>query len=372
MTRRSLESADEMSGRLTTRSTGPLTRIRSPRPVNVSVRQVSEVGVIGGWLLIATLVLAVLVAPVGAEAQPAAKAVPRVGFLGNLDAKNQATNVAAFQGGLRDLGWIEGQSVMVDYRWAEGNTERLPVLVAEFVRLNVDVMVVAGPPAIRASQRTTSTVPIVFAVRLSDPVASGFAASLARPGGNITGLASQYEEIVGKHVQLLSEAIPRLSRVVLLRHTAGLPTLLTEAERAARQLGIKTRIVEVTNVAEYESAFRIAKSERAQAVYVLPSPIFSAHRKRLVELAAQYRLPAAYELREYVEAGGLLSYGPNTAAMYRRAASYVDRILKGAKPGDLPVERSTTFELAINVKTARALGLAMPQSLLARADHLIE
>ena len=322
--------------------------------------------------MIATLVLAVLAAPVAAEAQPATKAVPRIGFLGNLDAKNQARNLAAFQEGLRDLGWIEGQTVMVDYRWAEGNADRLPGLVAELVQLNVNVMVVAGPPATRAAQRATSTVPIVFAVLLSDPVASGFAASLARPGGNITGLASQYEEIVGKHVQLLNEAIPRLSRVVLLRHTAGLPTLLKEAEKAARRLGLKVRIVEVTDVAEYEGAFRIAKSERAQAVYVLPSPIFSAHRKRLVELAAQYRLPAAYELKEYVEAGGLLSYGPNTADMYRRAASYVDRILKGAKPGDLPIDRATIFELAINVKTARALGLAIPQSLLTRADLLIE
>ena len=323
------------------------------------------------WMM-ATLVLAVLAAPVAAEAQPAAKAVPRIGFLGNLDAKNQGRNVAAFQEGLRDLGWIEGQTVMVDYRWAEGNADRLPGLVAELVQLNVNVMVVAGPPAVRAAQRATSTIPIVFAVVLNDPVASGFAASFARPGGNITGLASQYEEIVGKHVQLLSEAIPRLSRMILLRHTAGLPILLTEAEKAARRLGIKARIVEVTEVAEYEDAFRIAKGERAQAVYVLPSPIFNAHRKRLVELAAQYHLPAAYELKEYVEAGGLLSYGPNTADMYRRAASYVDRILKGAKPGDLPIERAATFELAINVKTAKALGLAIPQSLLARADHLIE
>jgi putative tryptophan/tyrosine transport system substrate-binding protein len=322
--------------------------------------------------MMATLVLAVLAAPVAAEAQPAAKAVPRIGFLGNLDAKNQGRNVAAFQEGLRDLGWIEGQTVMVDYRWAEGNADRLPGLVAELVQLNVNVMVVAGPPAVRAAQRATSTIPIVFAVVLNDPVASGFAASFARPGGNITGLASQYEEIVGKHVQLLSEAIPRLSRMILLRHTAGLPILLTEAEKAARRLGIKARIVEVTEVAEYEDAFRIAKGERAQAVYVLPSPIFNAHRKRLVELAAQYHLPAAYELKEYVEAGGLLSYGPNTADMYRRAASYVDRILKGAKPGDLPIERAATFELAINVKTAKALGLAIPQSLLARADHLIE
>jgi putative ABC transport system substrate-binding protein len=322
--------------------------------------------------VIAALVLAVLAGPIGADAQPAAKAVPRIGFLGNLDAENQARNVAAFQEGLRDLGWIEGQTLMIDYRWAEGNANRLPGLVAELVQLNVNVMVVAGPPAIRAAQRATRTVPIVFAVLLSDPVPSGFAASLARPGGNITGLASQYEDIVGKHVQLLTEAIPGLSRLILLRNTAGLPTLLKEAENAARRLGLKVRTVEVTDVAEYEGAFRIAKSERAQAVYVLPSPIFSAHRKRLVELAAQYRLPAAYELKEYVEAGGLLSYGPNTAGMYRRAASYVDRILKGAKPGDLPIERATTFELAINVKTARALGLAIPPSLLARADHLIE
>ena len=312
-----------------------------------------------------------LATPLAAEAQPAGKAVPRIGFLGNLNAKDQTSSLTAFQQGLRDLGWIEGQTVTIDYRWAEGNPDRFPVLVAELVQLNVGVMVVAGPPALFAAQRVTSTIPIVFAVLLVDPVASGFAASLARPGGNITGLASQYEEIVGKHVQLLSEVVPRLSRVVFLRHTAGLPVLLKEAETAARRLGLKVRIVEVTDVAEYEGAFRIARSERAQAIYVLPSPILYAHRQRLVELAAQYRLPAAYELKGYVEVGGLLSYGPHTSDMYRRAASYVDRILKGAKPGDLPIERATKFELVINLKTARALGLTIPQSVLQRADEII-
>src|SRR6266567_307940 len=270
-----------------------------------------------------------LATPLAAEAQPAGKAVPRIGFLGNLNAKDQTSSLTAFQQGLRDLGWIEGQTVTIDYRWAEGNPDRFPVLVAELVQLNVSVIVVAGPPALLAAQGVTSTVPIVFAVLLVDPVASGFAASLARPGGNITGLASQYEEIVGKHVQLL------------------------------------------TDVAEYEGAFRIARSERAQAIYVLPSPILYAHRQRLVELAAQYRLPAAYELKGYVEVGGLLSYGPHTSDMYRRAASYVDRILKGAKPGDLPIERATKFELVINLKTARALGLTIPQSVLQRADEII-
>ena len=185
------------------------------------------------WML-GTLVIALLPATIGAQAQSAGKAAPRIGFLGNLNAKSQASSLSAFQQGLHERGWIEGQTVTIDYRWAEGDPDRLPMLVDELVQLHVNVIVTAGPPAVRAAQRATNTIPIVFAVLLSDPVAGGFAASLARPGGNLTGLASQYEEIVGKHIEPLSEAVPRLSRVVLLRHTAGLPTLLKEAETAAR------------------------------------------------------------------------------------------------------------------------------------------
>jgi len=209
-------------------------------------------------------------------------------------------------------------------------------------------------------------------VLLVDPVNAGFVASLARPDGNITGLASQYEEIVTKQVQLLAEAVPKLSRVVLLRHASHGTETARPAAAAAEKLGLKARVLEVSEVAEFERAFRTARDDRMQAILVLPSPIFNAHRHVLIKLAASYRLPAFYEFKEFVQAGGLISYGVSIPDMYRRAATYVDRILNGARPGDLPIERPTKFELVINLKTAKALGLTIPQSLLARADQLIE
>jgi putative tryptophan/tyrosine transport system substrate-binding protein len=261
--------------------------------------------------------------------------------------------------------------VTIEYRWSDGNPDRLPALVAELVQVKVDVIVAGGAPAIRAAQKATSTIPIVFVV-LTDPVTLGFVPSLAHPGGNMTGLASQFEELITKQVQLLKEAIPNLSRVALLHHAEIPPAILTAAETAARSLGLTARPLNVAGVTEFDNAFKVARNERADAIHVLPSPYFNAQRGRLIELAARYRLPAFYEFRNFVQDGGLMSYGPSIDEMFGRSASYVDRILKGANPGDLPIERPTRFELVINLKTAAALGLTIPQSLLLRADEVIQ
>ena len=278
----------------------------------------------------------------------------------------------AFRRSLRELGWIEGQNVMIDYRWAEGNPDRLPTLVAELVQAKVDVIVVSGNPAIRAAQNATRTIPIVFVV-LTDPVTLGFVPSIARPGGNMTGLASEFEELITKDLQLLKEAVPTLSRVGLLYPSVVTAApVLAAAETAARSLGLAARPLKVAGPAEFEDAFKMARSERAGAILVLPSPYFDAQHALLIELAARYRLPACYEFRNYVRDGGLMSYGPSIDAMFARAASYVDRILKGSNPGDLAIERPTKFELVINLKTAKALGITIPRSLLVRADEVIQ
>ncbi len=295
----------------------------------------------------------------------------RIGFLGNGSPTTLSSQYEVFQRNLRELGWIEGQNVTIENRWAEGNPDRLPALVAELVQAKVDVIVVSGTPAIRAAHRATSTIPIVFVV-LTDPVTMGFVPSLARPGGNMTGVASQFEELITKQLQLLKEGVPNLSRVALLRQS-GLPTpVLTAAESAARSLGLTARTLNVAGPAEFENAFKVARSERAGAILVLPSPYFEVQHTRLIELAARHGLPACYELGNYVRDGGLMSYGPSIDAMYARSASYVDRILKGVNPGDLAIEQPTKFELVINLKTAKALGLTIPPSLLLRADELIQ
>ena len=304
-----------------------------------------------------------------ADAQPGR--IPRIGYLGNGDPTTGSSQLEALRRGLRELGWIEGQTLTIEFRWAEGHADRLSVLLAEFVQSKVDLIVVSGPLAIAASQKVTSTVPIVFVV-LINPVTMGFVRSLARPGGNMTGLASQFEELITKQLQLLKEAVPNLTRVAFLRHSEASASILTAAESAARSLGLVTRTLNVTNELEFESAFKLARSERAGAVHVLPSPYLGAQRARLIELAARYHLPAFYELRIYVQDGGLMSYGPSINDLYGRSASYVDRILKGANPGDLPIERPARFELVINRRTAAALGLTIPPSLLLRADEVIQ
>jgi putative tryptophan/tyrosine transport system substrate-binding protein len=308
-------------------------------------------------------------APLAGEAQPAK--LRRIGFLGNGNPTTMSSQQEAFGRRLREQGWIEGQTVTIEYRWADGNPDRLPALVAELVQAKVEVIVLSGTPAIRAAQRATSTIPIVFVV-LADPVTSGLVPSLARPGGNMTGLASQYEELITKQLQLLKEALPTLTRVALLHHSEIPPALLRAARTTARSLNLTERTLNVAGVAGFENAFKMARSERVGAIHVLPSPYLAAQRKRLIELAAQYQLPAFYELRDYVKDGGLISYGPSITEMFGRSASFVDRILNGAKPGDLAIERPSRFELAINLKTAAALGLAVPQSLLHQADEVIQ
>lgn len=303
-----------------------------------------------------------------AGAQPR---MPTIGFLGNASPTTGASQLEALRRGLRELGWTEGQNLTFEYRWAEGHPDRLPGLVSELVRAKVDVIVLSGPQSMRAAQRATSTIPVVF-VLLVDPVAMGFVRSLARPGGNMTGLASQFEELITKQLQLLKEALPGLSRVALLRHSEATPSIFAAAESAARTLGLITRTLTVATESEFETAFRTARSERVGAMHVLPSPYLGSRRARLIELAARYRLPACYEFSLYVRDGGLMSYGPSLNDLYGRSASYVDRILKGANPGDLAIERPARFELVLNRKTATALGLSLPQSLLSRADEVIQ
>jgi putative ABC transport system substrate-binding protein len=294
------------------------------------------------------LVLGVLFGPLAAETQQAGK-VHRIGYLANGSQITSRPFMEAFRQGLRDLGWIEGRNVAIEYRFADGYLDRLPALASELVKTRVDVIVVgAGPPGVRAARQASPTVPIVALV--SDPVANGLVVSLARPGGTVTGLATQFEDVVTKQLQILKEAVPKVARVaILIHHTSLNSTTQKAAEAAVRTLGLNGRVLEIHDVPDAEGAFRTAKTERADAVHVLPSPAFIRHRTRLAELAVKYHLPAMYETRAYVEAGGLMSYGPSFADLFRRMAGYVDRIFKGAKPGDLPIEQPTKFELAINL-----------------------
>jgi putative ABC transport system substrate-binding protein len=321
-----------------------------------------------------TLAGGLLAAPLAAEAQQAAK-VARIGYLaGSLAATPHAPE--AFRQGLRDLGYVEGRNVVIEYRDAEGKFERLPALAAELVALKVDVIVAPNTVAALAAKQATRALPIVFAAP-ADPVASGLVTSLARPGGNVTGLSNLAPELVGKGLELLTQAVPGLTRVAVLWHPGGLgerteKDMLKAAEVAARALGVRLQVVEARGPADIDRAFSQMTRARAGALTVLTTPMLLAERRRLVDLAAKHRLPAVYTSREFVDAGGLMSYGANVADLLRRAATYVDKILKGAKPADLPVEQPTKFELVINLKTAKALGLTIPQSLLGRADEIIQ
>jgi putative ABC transport system substrate-binding protein len=319
--------------------------------------------------------LVLLAAPLTVEAQQAAK-VARIGYLAaNLAADPHAHE--AFRQGLRDLGYFEGRNVVIEYRDAEGKVERLPALAAELVALNVDVIVApASTAAAVAAKKATRTLPIVF-IGTADPVASGLVSSLARPGGNLTGLSNLAPELVGKWLELLTQAVPGVSRVAALWQPDSLgerteKETLTRAEVAARALGVRLQFVEARAPEDFDRAFSDMTRARAAALTVLTSAMFFGERRRLVDMTAKHRLPAVYQWRDFVNAGGLMSYGPNRPDWYRRAATYVDKILKGAKPGDLPIEQPTKFELVINLKTAKALGLTIPPSLLGRADQVIE
>ena len=303
---------------------------------------------------------------------------PRIGLLNNGAPGPNNTQEKAFQDGLRHLGWIEGQNITIEKRWAFGDPSKLPALVQELVRSGVEVIVVGGTPAMKAAQNGTHTIPVVF-VTLIDPVDGGFVASLARPGGNMTGVASQFEELITKQIQLTKEALPNLRYIGLIHLSTMAPTLLRAAQEAALSLGISTENISVSTerlsvskAKELERAFTTAHAAHVDAIIVFPSPYFDTERTQVIDLAARNKLPAIYEFRNYVDDGGLMSYGPSINDMYERSATYVDHILKGSKPSDLPVERASKFELVINLKTAAALGVAIPPSLLQRADELVQ
>ena len=313
--------------------------------------------------------------PCTAEAQPAAT-VARIGYLSvNLAAALPHT-FEAFRQGLRDLGYVEGRNLVIEYRDAAGNHERLPALAAELVALKVDVIVVGGSPQALAAKRATTTIPIVF-ISSGDPVADGLVASLGRPGGNVTGLSSLTPDRLGKCLDLLTQAVPGVSRVAILWQPDAVgertgQDALKAASAAAQARGVRLQVVAARAPADIDTAFADLTKARAEALAVWTTPMFAAQLKRLVGLAAKHRLPAVYTLREFVDGGGLMSYGHSQADLNRRQATYVDKILKGAKPSDLPVEQATKFDLVINLKTARALGLTLPSSLLARADQVVE
>jgi putative ABC transport system substrate-binding protein len=312
------------------------------------------------------LSVSLTLAPLASEAQQATK-IPRVGLL----------DYTAFwdplRQGLRDLGYVEGQNIALEYRRSEGRSERLPDLAAELVRLKVDVIVTAGTPPTQAAMQATTTIPIVM-VSIGDPLRTGLVASLARPGGNVTGNTILGAELAGKRLQLLKDILPNFSRVAFLWNPANASQIphFDEIQAAARVLGLRVQSVEVRDSTEFESAFLKMMRDRPDALIMTADAMHQLHLAWIVDFTAKRRLPAMYQTKEYVEAGGLMSYGASQADLFRRAAVYVDKILKGAKPADLPVEQPSKFELVINLKTAKALGLTIPPSVLGRADHVIE
>jgi ABC-type uncharacterized transport system substrate-binding protein len=319
-------------------------------------------------ILVAMMLLAV---GVTAQAQQPKK-VPRLGFLIGSSPAAIAARIEAFRQGLRDLGYVEGKNIIIEYRSAEGKLDRLSELAAELVRLKVDVIVTSGPSVTRAVKEATTTIPIVMGFD-TDPVGNGFVASLARPGGNITELSVVSPELSGKQLELLKETVPRLSRMAVLGNSTlpGNAQALKEMELAAGAFKVQLQYVDVLDLKDIETAFRAVSKGHADAVLVLGNPIFLSQRIQITDLAVKSRLPAIYERPEYVDDGGLMTYGVNINDLYRHAATYVDKILKGAKPADLPVEQPTKFDLIINLKAAKQIGLTIPPNVLARADRVI-
>jgi putative tryptophan/tyrosine transport system substrate-binding protein len=309
--------------------------------------------------------------PLAARAQQAGK-LPTIGFLGAATLLVESQRVAAFVQRLRELGWIEGRTVAIEVRWADGRTERFVEIAAEFVRLKVDVIVTQGTASVIAARQATAVIPIVFATA-ADPVGTGVVASLARPGGNVTGLSSQTVDLGAKRLELLREVVPSLRTLAIMANVGNPAPMLEmgEVSSTARTLGLEAATFEIRRAEDIAPAFDGLKG-RADALYVCVDPLVNTNRVHINTLAQGARLPTMYGLREYVEAGGLVSYGPSIPDQYRRAADYVDKILRGAKPGDLPVEQPTKFDLVINLTTAKALGIEVPPTLLARADEVIE
>jgi len=321
-------------------------------------------------ILNATLVLVVGVA---AEAQQATK-IPRTAYLSASPLSTNPERIEAFRQGVRELGYVEGKNIVIEWRSAEGKLGRLPALTAELMRLKVDIIVTSGPTATRAAKEATSTIPIVMA-QDNDPVGNGFVASLARPGGNITGLATLNPELSGKRVELLKEIVPKLSRLAVFGTSIfpGNAQALKEIELAAKAFGVKLQYLDVLSSKDIEIAFRAATKGRADAVLIIVAgAVAGAHRTQIAELAVKRRLPAIYDRREFVDDGGLMSYGTNFADLSRRAATYVDKILKGRTPADLPVEQPMKFEFIVNLKAAKQIGLTIPPNVLVRADKVIK
>ncbi len=312
------------------------------------------------------------VAVISEAQQP--KKVPRIGFLNASSPSSVADRLDAFRQGLRELGYLEGKDIVVEYRHAEGKQDRLNDLAGELVRLRVEVIVAGGTASAQAAKRMTKTIPIVM-TNVSDPVSLGFAVSLARPGGNITGLSTLAPELSGKRLELLKEILPKLARVTVVGDSTNPANAqaLREAELAAETLGVQLQYyLEVRDAPDVETAFRVATKAHSDAVLALTSAVLFSQRTQVAALAVKNRLPAVYGQPEYVEAGGLMSYGTSIADLYRRAATYVDKILKGTKPADIPVEQPTKFEFVINLKTAKQIGLTIPPNVLARADRVIK
>jgi putative ABC transport system substrate-binding protein len=329
-----------------------------------------------GLIRCATVVILFLLsASLGTAAAQLAGNVPRIGYLSQGVATDlmRARFLEAFRQGLRELGYVEGQTITIESRWTEGKDDRLPALAADLVRSKVDVIFTQGGAATQAAQQATRTIPIVMSL-VNDPVGSGLVASLARPGGNVTGLTIISPDLQGKRLELLKEVVPRVSRVALLRNpdNPADAAMLREVEAAARARGVQLQTLEARNQQEIERAFAAMIRERAGALLILPDAIFQTQRRQIAELAAKGRLPAVGRMREDAEAGCLMAYGANYRDLVRRAATFVDKILKGAKPGDLPVEQPTQFELVINLNAAKAIGLTIPPSLLLRADQIID
>jgi ABC-type uncharacterized transport system substrate-binding protein len=322
--------------------------------------------------LAVVLTISLVLAPLTAEAQQ----LPKTARIGFLSLSSGPTPTMDISPGLRELGWIEGQNIAVEYRWAANREDQLPVLAAELVRLKVDIIVTSTTPAAQAAKRATTTIPIVMTF-VADPVGSGLVASLARPGGNITGLTTFATGLVAKRLELLKALVSRSTQVAVLWQPGVFAELTTrdmmeETQIAGRALGVQLQFVEARRPEDFEKAFSAMREARVSGLLVFPSPLFFDARRNIVAHAAKSRLPAVYPWREGAADGGLMSYATNFPDMYRRAATFVDKILKGAKPSDLPVEQPTTFELVINTKTARALGITVPRSLLLRADQVIE
>jgi putative tryptophan/tyrosine transport system substrate-binding protein len=324
------------------------------------------------WLGIVALVIAFAMRGAVAQAQQPGK-IPRIGYLTNESLSATSARDETFRQGLREFGYVEGKNLVIEWRSAEGKLDRVPALAAELVRLKVDVIVTIGSSVSRSAKEATSTIPIVMA-QVNDPVGDGLVASLARPEGNITGLSTLAPELSGKRLELLKEVVSKLSRVAVMGTSTipGNARQLKETELAAAAFGIKVQYLDVLNPKEVESAFRGANKARAEALLGLGGPVLNSQRTQVVELAVKSRLPAVYWRSDFVEAGGLMSYGTSFTDLWRRAATYVDKILKGRKPADLPVEQPKKFEFAVNLQAAKQIGLTIPPNVLARADKVIK